>query len=205
MPALLLIRHGQSTWNATDRWQGHADPPLSELGRAQAEHAAGKLAGAGLASVVSSDLARARQTAEILAGALGLGPVAIDPLLRERDVGEWEGLTRAEIEVRFPDLLAAWTDGLLDAPPGGESHDTMARRATAALTALAAGRGAGERVLVVTHGGLIRALDASLGRDATRPPNLAGRWFEVDATGQVGRGDVVVLVDPGELTLSPST
>jgi broad specificity phosphatase PhoE len=204
VPSLLLVRHGQSTWNASGRWQGQADPPLSPLGQAQAAHAARRLADADLTGVVASDLARARQTAEIVAAALGLGDVTVDAGLRERDVGEWEGLTRAEIEERFPGLLAAWGEGRIDAPPGGEPDAVLAARAKAALGTLIRPRGDGDRILVVTHGGVIRALDASLGSDPTRPANLAGRWFQTDGNGSMVRGDVVVLVDPDELTASPS-
>jgi probable phosphoglycerate mutase len=204
VPSLLLVRHGQSTWNASGRWQGQADPPLSPVGEAQAAHAALRLTGTGLTGVVSSDLARARRTAEIVAEALDLGRVAVDARLRERDVGEWEGLTRPEIEERFPGLLAAWGEGRIEAPPGGEPDPVLAARAGTALAALVRGSDAHERILVVTHGGVIRALDASLGSDPTRPANLAGRWFDADGGGALRRGEVVVLVDPDELTASPS-
>src|ERR687894_225034 len=106
MARLLLVRHGESTWNARGRWQGWADPPLTDLGRAQAE-AAGPAA-APVDAVVSSDLQRARATAELMAVALGLDPAAVhvEPDVRERDVGDFTGLTRAEIEERWPGVLA---------------------------------------------------------------------------------------------------
>ncbi len=91
--AILLLRHGQSTWNAEGRWQGQSDPPLSALGREQAEEAAGKLAGMDVSTVVTSDLDRARTTGRILADALALAPPTEDPDLREYDVGDWEGPT----------------------------------------------------------------------------------------------------------------
>jgi probable phosphoglycerate mutase len=92
---LLMVRHGQSTWNADGRWQGHADAPLSVLGEAQAAAAAEAIGDIDV--VVASDLARARRTAEIIADALGVGPALVDARLRERDAGAWTGLTRHEI------------------------------------------------------------------------------------------------------------
>src|SRR5215212_2370289 len=104
MARLLLVRHGESTWNARGRWQGWADPPLSDLGRAQAE-AAGPAA-APVDAVVSSDLQRARVSAELMAAVLEIDEVHIERDLRERDVGDFTGLTRAEIEERWPGSLS---------------------------------------------------------------------------------------------------
>src|SRR5688572_29468638 len=104
MASLLLVRHGQSTWNAARRWQGWADPPLSELGEEQAREAVPRLRPLGLVAVFSSDLVRARQTAAILADGLGLPfdeAVGVEPGLRERSVGEWSGLVTEEIEERW--------------------------------------------------------------------------------------------------------
>ena len=99
---LLLVRHGESTWNADGRWQGQADPPLSALGEQQAADAAAHVDA--VDAVWSSDLARARRTAEIIAHERGVD-VRIDARLRERDAGEWQGYTRAEIEERWPGAL----------------------------------------------------------------------------------------------------
>ncbi len=107
MTRLLLIRHGQSEWNADGRWQGQADPPLTDLGRHQARHAARNLGGG--EAIVASDLQRASATALIISAELGVGPVVLEPDLRERDAGEWSGLTRVEIERDWP--------GYLDPPP----------------------------------------------------------------------------------------
>src|SRR5690606_34165227 len=93
---VLLVRHGQSEWNAIGRWQGQADPPLSDLGRLQAREASRALGT--VDAVWASDLQRAVETAAIIAGELGVGPVVVDPDLRERDAGEFSGLTRPEIE-----------------------------------------------------------------------------------------------------------
>ena len=116
---LLLARHGQSEWNAAGRWQGQADPPLSDLGRAQAR-AAGRQAGS-FDAIFASDLERALHTATIISEALGVSPVVVDPRLKERDAGEFSGLTRDEIEERFPGALAArrWPPGWGSRPPAG--------------------------------------------------------------------------------------
>ncbi len=207
MPAssrhLLLVRHGQSEWNVEGRWQGQADPALSPLGEAQARDAATRLAGVGFAGVVSSDLQRARRTAEIIAGRLGL-PVELDGDLREIDVGDWQGLTRAEIQARWPGALADWSDGRSESPLGGETRTHLVERARAALARVAAASSPGDRVLVVSHGALIRHLDRALGLEPHAVANLGGRWYEADGDGRLSPGAQVALADPEERTLSPS-
>jgi probable phosphoglycerate mutase len=99
---VLLVRHGQSTWNADGRWQGQADPPLSALGEQQAREAAARLRD--VDALWASDLDRARRTATILGDALGLG-VRVDARLRERHAGPWQGLTREQIEAEWPGHL----------------------------------------------------------------------------------------------------
>jgi broad specificity phosphatase PhoE len=151
---ILLARHGETDWNREGRFQGHADPPLNETGRAQAAELAAELEGVELAAVYSSPLRRAIETAEVVAAEHGLEPLAVDAL-REVDVGSWQGLTRVEIEARFPEQFARWLDydqGWED----GESYEGMGRRAVAVLLELAAAH-EGERILAVTHGGPIRA------------------------------------------------
>ena len=204
---ILLLRHGQSTWNAEGRWQGQSDPPLSDLGRSQAEEAAGKLVAADLevTAVVTSDLARARATGEVLARALGLAPPGQDRDLREYDVGDWEGLTRPEIEVGWPDQLAAWKEGRLLATPGGETRSDFLRRIMAALRRVAASDDLGETAVVVSHGGVIRAAEQVTGAD--RSPvigNLAGRWFVAGRDGNLRPGTTTNLLDPDHRTEPPS-
>ena len=122
---LYLARHGETDWNAESRWQGQTDVPLNDRGREQALDLAGRLRGAGLRAVASSDLARARVTAEIVAGALGLAVDLVDPDLRERGYGCFEGLTRAEVAERFPDVWARHVADPGPAIPGGESRDEL--------------------------------------------------------------------------------
>ncbi len=149
MARLLLLRHGQSTWNAEERWQGHADPPLSELGDHQARAAAATAARLGMHALYASDLTRARQTATALAPP-GITPV-IDPALRERDVGAWTGLTTVEIDAKSPGFRVEHRS-----PPGFEADDALIARVVPALVAIA--RGLDDAVVVlVTHGGVIRA------------------------------------------------
>jgi broad specificity phosphatase PhoE len=160
---ILLARHGQSDWNATRRWQGHADRPLTEKGRAQASALAARLAHIDLDAVYSSDLRRAADTARVVAEAQGLGLVQL-PELREVDVGSWSGLTRDEAEDRFPDGFSRWREGF----PGwddGEDYDEMAQRVIGAVVQIALAHEDG-RALVVSHGGPIRAIHAAaLGLD----------------------------------------
>ncbi len=191
---ILLVRHGQSEWNAVGRWQGWADPPLSELGRRQSALAGKDLLGFDVA--VSSDLQRAVDTASLMAETLGLGQVAVEPRLRERDVGQWTGLTRQEIEGRWPEALAAMTD-----PPGGENVTTLVHRVVAAVVDLA-GAYPDSTVLAVTHGGVIRGLERHLGVDPDALPNLGGAWLEVSADATMAVGPRVLLVDPAEVAVT---
>lgn len=200
---LLLLRHGQSTWNADGRWQGQADPPLSPLGEEQARDAARRLQPGQFDRVVSSNLQRALTTAEILAGALGL-PVEVDLDLREIDVGEWQGLTRAQIRARDPQALADWSEGRSDSAPGGELRTHLTDRARRALLRAAAASAPGDRILLVSHGALIRNLDRALWLQPEGIGNLAGRWYEVDSAGALAPAELVSLADPEDRTLSPS-
>ena len=169
MPRLLLIRHGESEWNAVGRWQGQADPPLSERGLQQAE-AAARMLGT-FESVTASPLRRAADTAVIIAAELGVGPVPTDPDLMERDAGPWQGLTRDEIEAGWPGHLDSGTR-----PEGYEDDVALMGRVGAGLGRVVA-RTESE-ALVVTHGGVIYALEKACGEPWTRIANLAGRWIE---------------------------
>jgi probable phosphoglycerate mutase len=217
MTRVLLVRHGQSEWNAEGRWQGQADPPLTDLGRQQAHHGARSLGV--VDALVASDLQRATETAMIISGSLGVGPLVLEPGLRERDAGEWSGLTRAEIERDWPGYLDPIRSGMsptgsgpaADAsaqpraerrrPPSWEPDDVLLARALAALGRIYDLAPTGE-VVAVTHGGLVYTLEGELGSPFERLPNLAGRWIEVGPGGQLVRlGERVILVDPDELTI----
>jgi broad specificity phosphatase PhoE len=156
---ILMARHGETDWNRERRFQGHADPPLNEAGRQQARELADALAGSGVTAVYSSPLARARQTAETVAEALEL-PLETHAALREVDVGSWEGLTRDEVEQRFPVGFQRWFVDFGHGWDDGESYDDLGRRVLAGLLELAA-RHTNERILVVSHGGPMRAAQAA--------------------------------------------
>jgi probable phosphoglycerate mutase len=184
---LLLLRHAQSIWNDAGRWQGWADPPLSGLGEEQIGLAAAHLAGEPRFDLVAaSDLRRASRTAELLADALdlGIGPV-LDPGLREYDVGDWSGCTRDEIEARWPEEIARFGANDMAAPPGGEDRAAFYARVLAAgrrVADVAGSSGAG-RVLVVAHGGVVRALADAAGQPGYRIGHLAGYWGQHRAGG----------------------
>ncbi|MGB9920318.1 MAG: alpha-ribazole phosphatase [Moorellales bacterium] len=152
-----LVRHGETEWNSLGQFQGHQDVALSEKGRRQAECARERFSGENIAAFYASDLRRALETAVIIAGPHGK-PVEPVPELREMDFGCWEGLTFEQIAGRYPTELVAWFRGPgTVGVPGGESFAQVQERAWAALRRIAT-RHPGERVLVVSHGGTIRAL-----------------------------------------------
>lgn len=158
---VLVWRHGRTAWNASGRFQGQLDPPLDDTGRAQARHAARALAAELPAGslVVSSDLVRARDTAQALADALGTD-LRIDARLREHGLGAWEGLTREDVARDLPEQYADWTAGRPVRGRGGEDPAEVARRATAALADLPRA----PLAVVVTHGGTGgRLIEALLG------------------------------------------
>jgi glucosyl-3-phosphoglycerate phosphatase len=173
---LILVRHGESTWNAEERLQGQLDPPLSDRGREQSRALAGMLDGVPGERIVCSDLGRARQTAELM----GLKPGRFDPRWREIDVGEWGGKTAAEIDAQGSELTN-WRGGPRTAPDG-EPWDAFAQRVSGALDELIA---AGGQWTVVCHGGCIRAAVAHVtGADKLHlgsPPNASMTVVELGA------------------------
>jgi broad specificity phosphatase PhoE len=168
MTTLFVARHGQTNWNLEHRWQGWANPPLNATGRAQAAELGEAMTGRGIAAVVSSDLRRAAETAEIAGARLGL-PVELDSRLREVDVGEWSGLTSAEVEVRYPAGYRRRREGHTGWVEG-ETLGAMAERVVAALLEFADREPEG-RVLVVSHGGPLRAVLTACGIDPRERPN----------------------------------
>ena len=189
-PTLYLVRHGETDWNAEGRLQGQRDVPLNGLGRAQAE-AAGRRLGellpdAGGLDYVASPLGRTRTTMEGLRGALGLDPAAyrLDPRLREIAFGDWEGSTWKEIRRRDPARARARDfDRYGYVPPGegAESYAMLAERVLPVVLELPA------PAVVVSHGGVTRALLVALGhlspREAPRFEVWQGRVLLVDAAG----------------------
>ena len=171
---LLILRHGQSEWNALGKWQGQADPPLTELGEQQAASAAQQLLhiGENFDAIVSSDLKRAHHTAEIIALLLGGGKVTVHSEFRERAAGIWQGLTRSEIEASWPNAIEEqrW-------PEGYEPDDSIISRVMPGLVRLTQNN---KRVLLVGHAGLIRALDrVTDAPHAAITNHLSGRWYEL--------------------------
>jgi broad specificity phosphatase PhoE len=167
MTTLLLVRHGETDWNADGRLQGQTDRPLSDFGRRQARQLAEELADEELEAIYSSDLVRARETAEIVGERMGL-PVVLDPDLREKDWGTWEGLTPVERDrVDFV----------------GESTEAHQERMLHALRGISARHPGDGRVLIVTHGGSIRRVQtAALGMALPVVENC-GRWLCVTEDG----------------------
>ena len=171
---LLILRHGQSEWNAQGKWQGQADPPLTKVGENQAKAAAQKLLSVckSFDKIASSDLRRARRTAEIIAQVNG-GDVSVHKEFRERHAGVWQGLTRSEIEASWPNAIAdqRW-------PEGYESDESVIQRVVPCLERL---RENNENVLLIAHAGLIRALDRFTdAEEASITNNLSGRWYQLN-------------------------
>jgi probable phosphoglycerate mutase len=161
---MILVRHGQSTWNREHRIQGQLDPPLSDEGRHQVELLGRRLAGRHLAGFYASDLKRAFETAEAIGAFVDLIPEPT-PGLREIYLGDWEGLRTDEIAERFPDAWARWRqEPDWDLVPGGEGAARFEARVIATLDEILDRHSHGD-VLVVTHGGVIQvALHRVIGR-----------------------------------------
>jgi len=160
MTTLLLVRHGETAWNAQRRWQGHADVPLNARGREQAVELAERLAREHIAAIYTSDLSRARHTADIVGARLGV-PVMTDPDLREIDVGPIEGLTAEEAH-----RIEGWQ---------GEPKEAHTARTLAAIDRIAS-RHPHECVLVVTHGGSMRRVHDHLGLENDGPFENCAVW-----------------------------
>ncbi len=189
MARILLVRHGQSEWNAEGRWQGQADIALSDLGRTQARAAADRIGAFDV--VASSTLARAAETAYIVTSHLGIGPIIPVPDLIERSAGEWSGLTRDDIEREWP--------GYLDEgkrPPEYETDEQLWPRLERGLREVAAyvGDPNGE-ALAFAHGGLIYLIEDRSGERRGRINNLGALWVDVPEDGEIRALDRVALID----------
>jgi broad specificity phosphatase PhoE len=189
--SVLALRHGESEWNAVGRWQGQADPPLTDAGMLQAV-AAAKLLGT-FDAVFASSLQRAADTAAIIAESLGIGPVQLMDDLMESSFGPWQGLTISEIENGWPGYLSEHRR-----PEGAEQPDDVFARGVRAMRTIAA-EFRGQQALVITHAGLMRTMHRGLlGNDevSLRFANLGGCWFHVSENGEVEVGETVHLIDP---------
>ena len=199
VPRLLLVRHGQSEWNADGRWQGQADPPLSDLGRRQAQAAAAAIGA--VDAVVASPLERAYVTAATISEAIGIGPVLVDADLQERHAGEWQGLTRAQIDQQYPGYLHP-DDGTRRRPPGWEDDDDLLARVLAAIGRVVRELEGADDVVVVTHGGVIYAVERHLGAPFERIANLEARWVTVGRDATMALGERLLLVDPDAVAVT---
>jgi len=160
---LVLVRHGQTDFNAEGRMQGHLDSELTEFGVAQVRRAAAVLARFDPARLISSDLSRAARSAEEIGLICGLA-AKLDARLRETHLGEWQGLTPADVDARWPGALATWRADPTWSPPGGESRVAVAARAMPLIDELDQEFAADppRTVLLCAHGGLITALSCAL-------------------------------------------
>lgn len=201
MPAqLVLVRHGQTEYNLRGIYQGQADSPLTEEGRRQTRLLAPRLRALRTAAALyCSDLGRARQTAQLLADP-GRHTLVADPGLRERAYGVFQGLPKAEIAERFPEVWARYRSGDPDyAIPDGESQRQFLERVVATIDRLA-GRHPGERVVAVTHGGVCTAFAKhvlGLGVDAPRRFDVGNTSLSLFCQDERGRWLLRTL---GELT-----
>ena len=178
---LVMLRHGQTDFNAGSRMQGQLDSALTELGRAQAVAAAEVLGKLQPLLIVSSDLHRAYDTALKLGERTGL-QIRVDPRLRETHLGDWQGLTHAQIDAEAPGARLGWREDATWAPHGGESRVDVANRSLPVVAELVSGEpewgdpdGPDRPVILVAHGGLIAALaGALLGLPVANWPILGG-------------------------------
>jgi alpha-ribazole phosphatase len=191
---LWLVRHGSTLWNKHQRFCGHSDIPLAPEGRAQAHWLAECLAAAPISALYSSDLLRARETAEIIAEARSQPlQVKIQAGWREIDFGAWEGLTYAEIVAQFPAHLGFFSDPENCSPPGGESLAHLCQRVLTALAQTVEGDGRAEDgdVVIVSHGGPLRVvLSSVLGMP------LARQWQFALEPGSLSALDLLPSQDP---------
>lgn len=194
---LVMLRHGQTEFNADSRMQGQLDTELSDLGRAQAVAAADVLAKRRPLLIVSSDLRRAYDTAVTL-GDKANEPVRVDARLRETHLGDWQGLSHTEVDASAPGARLAWRDDATWAPHGGESRIDVADRSVPLVEELLAEQpdwgvdDAQRPVVLVAHGGLIAALTAALlGLPVANWPALGGlanaSWVQLSGHGGADR------------------
>ncbi len=182
MTTLVLIRHGQTDWNVEGRWQGQADPPLNDTGRAQARRVAEYQSQFGFAALYSSDLRRAMETAQIIGAELGM-EVIPEPRLREINLGKWQGMLSADIQAQYPDEFRRWHHEPWGVqPPDGETVHELAARVLEAINEIIACHPK-QRVGIVAHElpiAIVLCRSAGTGLERLRdmiPPT--GAWNEI--------------------------
>ena len=187
MTYLCLVRHGQTDWNLEGRYQGQSDVPLNQKGLEQARSLAERLKGETFYAIFSSDLTRARQTAEPIANLLGL-PIQLEPGLREINQGQWEGVLVEDIKARYAEIWSKRTEDPANVrPPGGETVREVATRVYAALDNIAR-RFPNGQVLIVSHGlsiatAICRDKGIPVGQAYTViPDNVQPVWMEWQPT-----------------------
>lgn len=182
MISILLTRHAQSKWNQQRRWQGQADIELSDLGLQQAHAAADFIVsapsdlGLDFDAVATSSLQRASVTGNVIAARLGLDIPVRSAGISERNVGQWSGLTREEIDVQYPDYLK---DNRR--PPGWESDEAFSKRVLDGLCDICGQLPKAKSIIVIAHGGVIYNLEQRLGLTFNRITNLGSRWIYFDS------------------------
>ncbi len=183
---LILVRHGETPWNRTLQYQGHAPVPLNDRGREQAQRAAQRLTRQGAVALYSSDLPRAWETATIIGAHLNLSPIPM-PEWREIDVGLWEGLTPEQLYQRFPDHMREYErDPARTVRLGGESYAQLQERVLRAFRQIESRHQSGETIIVVSHGGSIRALFCHIiGLDLA---NFGKLWLDNGSLSEIVRG-----------------
>ncbi len=192
MTEILMVRHGQSEWNALGRWQGQADPPLSPLGMEQAEaggtYMAKLHAEVAFDGIGSSTLDRAATTGDVIAQRLGFDTPFRTKNLAERGAGEWSGLTRAEIDVKYPGYLKN-----RKYPAGYEYDEELLPRIQQGLREVIENV-PGDRLVVTAHGGIIYCIEAHVGLPFRHMANLGARWFDFGEDGTFTLGDRLELL-----------
>lgn len=193
----LLLRHAETVLNQRGVWHGTEDESISQLGIRTAQDAGkrlSKIVNATQTNVVTSDLRRAVETAEIIRNALRTESIVKDPLLRERDMGKWAGKSAIEVEQTWPGLLVAWEDGAVGGPPGGETDEEVAARGLRSLLKHADSNDV--VTVVITHGGVLRSINRSLTRRQPPVPHLGGYWLVLESEARFSMGDQIILGDP---------
>ncbi len=203
---ILLVRHGQTDWNAAGRWQGVLQVPLNDIGIAQANALAVMLKSRPITAVYSSDLTRASHTARIVAEAHQLN-ITEDARLRELDLGAFQGLTFPEISAQFPaEVEVMKADYMGFTAPRGESRRAMQTRAYEAFQAIITGETSDGEIVIVSHGGTIRVLLTKLfGDDETihqiHVGNTSVTWIDSDGVNHT----LIKRATTDHLTVNPKT